>query len=254
MSNTVQSVERAFAVLETFDEDHPSRSAAEIAETAGLARPTTYRLLQTLQQLGYVRSKHGRYEVTPRVLRLGAGYLGRRSMAAHAQPILDALSAEVGEHVAVGVLDGDDVITVAAANSPQSRFLSVAVQVGQRLPAESTSLGRILLAYLPGAAGEPEARAIRDAGYVVTDGLLESGLRAVGVPILDRRGNAVASMSIAVNAVRISVEDLLERCLPPLQRSASVLADQLTSDLTDTATGSAGPPRAPKPSLDGRRP
>ena len=76
MANTVQSVERAFAVLEAFDEDHPSRSAAEIASIAGLARPTTYRLLQTLQQLGYVRSAHGRYEVTPRVLRLGAGYLG----------------------------------------------------------------------------------------------------------------------------------------------------------------------------------
>jgi len=228
MASTVQSVERAFAVLETFDEDHPSRTAGEIAEIAGLARPTTYRLLQTLHQLGYVRSRHGRYEVPPRVLRLGAGYLGRRSMAAHAQPILDVLSAEVGEHVAVGVLDGNDVITVAAANSPQSRFLSVAVQVGQRMPAEVTSLGRVLLAYLPSAAGDPDARAIRDDGFVVTDGLLESGLRAIGVPILDRRGNAVASMSIAVNAVRISVEDLVERCLPPLQRSAAALSDQLT--------------------------
>jgi IclR family pca regulon transcriptional regulator len=235
MANTVQSVERAFAVLETFDEDNPSRTAAEIADTAGLARPTTYRLLQTLQQLGYVRSRHGRYEVTPRVLRLGAGYLGRRSMAAHAQPILEQLSAEVGEHVAIGVLDGNDVITVAAANSPQSRFLSVAVQVGQRLPAEATSLGRILLAYLPSASSDPDARTIREDGFVVTDGLLESGLRAVGVPILDRRGNAVASMSIAVNAVRISVDDLIERCLPPLRRSAAVLADQLTSDLTDVA-------------------
>jgi len=233
MANTVQSVERAFAVLETFDEDHPSRTASDIAVVAGLARPTTYRLLQTLQQLGYVRSQHGRYEVTPRVLRLGAGYLGRRSMAAHAQPILDALSAEVGEHVAVGVLDGNDVITVAAASSPQSRFLSVAVQVGQRLPAEATSLGRILLAHLPSAANDPDARSIRDDGYVVTDGLLESGLRAIGVPVLDRRGNAVASMSIAVNAVRITLDDLVERCLPPLRRSASVLSDQLTSDLTD---------------------
>ena len=84
---TVQSVERAFAILETFDEDHPTRSAAEIAELAGLARPTTYRMLQTLQQLGYVRNIGGRFEVTPRVLRLGAGYLGRRRLAAKAQPV-----------------------------------------------------------------------------------------------------------------------------------------------------------------------
>ena len=94
---TVQSVERAFAILETFDEEHPTRSAAEIAELAGLARPTTYRMLQTLQQLGYVRNIGGRFEVTPRVLRLGAGYLGRRSLAAKAQPVLDQLSEELGE-------------------------------------------------------------------------------------------------------------------------------------------------------------
>lgn len=234
MANTVQSVERAFAVLEAFDEDHASRSAADIAELTGLARPTTYRLLQTLQQLGYVRSRHGRYEVTPRVLRLGAGYLGRRSMAAQAQPIIDQLSQQVGEHVALGVLDGNEVIAVAAANSPHSRFLSVAVQVGQRLPAESTSLGRVLLAQLPGSHDDPASAAIRTDGYAVTDGILESGLRAIGVPVLDRRGSAVASMSIAVNAVRVSLDDLVDVCLPPLRRAAETLADQLTADLTHT--------------------
>jgi IclR family pca regulon transcriptional regulator len=236
MASTVQSVERAFAVLEAFDEDHPSRSAAEIAEVAGLARPTTYRLLQTLQQLGYVRSQHGRYEVTPRVLRLGAGYLGRRSLAAHAQPILDQLSEEIGEHVAVGVLDGDHVITVAASNSPQSRFLAVAVQVGQRLPAHSTALGRILLASLPEHRDDPELAEIRARGYEVIDGKLESGLRAIGVPVLDRRGNTVASMSIAVNASRITIDDLRERCLPGLRRAVDILADQLTPDVITAPT------------------
>lgn len=236
MATTVQSVERAFAVLEAFDEEHPTRTAAEVAEIAGLARPTTYRLLQTLQQLGYVRAQHGRYEVTPRVLRLGAGYLGRRSMAARAQPIIDQLSEQVGEHVAIGVLDGADVITVAAANSPQSRYLSVAVQVGQRLPAESTSLGRVLVAHLPGAT-DAESREIRETGFVVTDGLLESGLRAIGVPVFDRNGRSIASMSIAVNAVRITHDELIGRCLQPLRDAAALLADQLTSDLVHIPAG-----------------
>jgi len=230
--STVQSVERAFAVLEAFDEDHPTRTASQIADLTGLARPTTYRLLQTLQQLGYVRSANGRYEVTPRVLRLGAGYLGRRSLAAQAQPILDRLSEQIGEHVAMGVLDGNDVITVAASNSPQSRFLAVAVQVGQRLPAERTSLGRILLAHLPSNDDDPDSLAIRAAGHVVTDGLLESGLRAIGVPVLDRRGRAVASLSVAVNAVRVPLDELTQTCLGPLERAASTLSDQLSHDHT----------------------
>lgn len=226
MPPTVQSVERAFAILESFDEDHPSRTAAEIAEIAELARPTTYRMLQTLQQLGYVRNVHGHFEVTPRVLRLGAGYLGRTSMAARAQPVLDQLSEEVGEHVAMGTLDGDDVITLAASTSPQSRFLSIAVQVGQRLPANVTSLGRILLAHRPGA-DDADSRAIREAGYVITDGLLESGLRSLGVPVRGRNGDVVASISIALNASRISLDELRTRCLPLMQQAADDLSHRI---------------------------
>ena len=219
MGTTVQSVERAFSILETFDEQHPSRTAADIALAAGLARPTTYRMLQTLRRLGYVRNVSGRFEVTPRVLRLGAGYLGRESIAARAQPTLDTVSEELGEHIAIGVLDGDEVITLAAANSPQSRYLAVAVQVGQRLPAERTSLGRVLLAHRRGADDE-ESRRIRSEGYVVTDGLLETGLRSLAVPIRDHTGDVVASLSIAVNAVRLSIDDLERDSLPRLRTAA----------------------------------
>lgn len=226
MPATVQSVQRAFAILETFDEEHPTRTAAEIAQIAGLARPTTYRMLQTLQQLGYVRNVRGHFEVTPRVLRLGAGYLGRTSMGARAQPVLDQLSEEVGEHVAMGTLDGDDVITLAASTSPQSRFLSIAVQVGQRLPAEATSLGRILLAHRPGA-DDPDSEAIRAAGYVITDGLLESGLRSLGVPVRDRNGDVVASIAIAMNASRVSLDELRTRCLPAMVHAADSLSSRI---------------------------
>lgn len=222
MGATVQSVERAFSILETFDEQHPSRTAADIAATSGLARPTTYRMLQTLRRLGYVRSVDGRFEVTPRVLNLAAGYLGRESLAARAQPVLDALSERLGEHVALGVLDGDDVIAVAASNSPQSRYLAVAVQVGQRLPAERTSLGRILLAHTA-SRPDDEAQAIRQAGFVVTDGLLETGLRSVGVPVRDHTGAVVAALSVAVNAVRVSIEQLNDDCVPHLQRASAAI-------------------------------
>jgi IclR family pca regulon transcriptional regulator len=219
MGTTVQSVERAFSILETFDEQHPSRTAADIAATSGLARPTTYRMLQTLRRLGYIRSVGGRFEVTPRVLHLAAGYLGRESLAARAQSVLDSLSEQLGEHVALGVLDGDEVIAVAASNSPQSRFLAVAVQVGQRLPADRTSLGRVLLAHQANTV-EDESEAIRDAGFVLTDGLLETGLRSVGVPVRDHTGEVVAALSVAVNAVRVSIEQLEQECLP-LLRTAS---------------------------------
>jgi len=218
----VQSVERAFSILETFDEQHPARTAADIAEVAGLARPTTYRMLQTLRRLGYVRNVGGRFEVTPRVLRLGAGYLGRESLAARAQPTLDAISEQLGEHIALGVLDGDEVITLAASNSPQSRYLAVAVQVGQRLPADRTSLGRILLAHRAGA-DDKDARQIRADGYVVTDGLFETGLRSLAVPIRDHTGEVVASLSVAVNAVRVPISQLEQEFLSVVREGAAAI-------------------------------
>jgi IclR family pca regulon transcriptional regulator len=224
MAETVQSVERAFAILETLDEQHPSRTAAEIAEAAGLARPTTYRMLQTLRQLGYVRHVGGRFEVTPRVLRLGAGYLGRGSLAAHAQPALDRLSEQCGEHVAIGMLDGDEVITLAASSSPQSRLLAVAIQPGQRLPAERTSLGQVLIAFRSGD-GDPAADLIRERGYALVDGQLETGLRSLGVPVRDHHGAVVAALAVAVNAARITTEQLEVDFLPALRSTA----DQITA-------------------------
>jgi IclR family pca regulon transcriptional regulator len=224
MAQTVQSVERAFAILEAFDEQHPSRTAADIAAAAGLARPTTYRMLQTLRQLGYVRHVNGRFEVTPRVLRLGAGYLGRESLAARAQPSLDRLSEQCGEHVAIGMLDGDDVITLAASSSPQSRLLAVAVQPGQRLPADRTSLGQVLLAFRS-AGDDAHAERIRDQGYVLVDGQLESGLRSLGVPVRDHHGDVVAALAVAVNAARITTEQLEVDFLPALRATA----DQITA-------------------------
>ena len=223
MADTVQSVERAFAILEAFDESHPSRTAADIASITGLARPTTYRMLQTLRQLGYVRHVDGHFEVTPRVLRLGAGFLGRESLAARAQPTLDRLSETLGEHVAIGMLDGDEVITLAASSSPQSRLLSIAIQPGQRLPADRAALGRILLAHHTRQPDEA-ALAIREQGYAITDGDLETGLRAIGVPINDHTGAVVASLSVAVNAARISTDRLEHDFLPQLRNAAAVIA------------------------------
>ena len=116
MAATVQSVERAFQILLAFDEEHGSLTAAEIAAITDLARPTAYRLLQTLQQLGFVRNVRGRFELTPFVLRLSSGYLGSYGLAGRAQPVLDQLTEATGEHTSIVVLDGDDVVSVAASN------------------------------------------------------------------------------------------------------------------------------------------
>jgi IclR family pca regulon transcriptional regulator len=211
----VQSVERAFRILLAFDEGRGSLSAGEIAATTGLARPTTYRLLQTLHHLGFVRHVDGRFELTPYVLRLSSGYLGSNGLARRAQPVLDRLTETVGEHTSIAVLDGDEVVSLASSNSPRSRFLAVAVQVGQRLPADRSSLGRVLLAHAADRSPDAEPPAVREdydrivaQGYAINDGLIEPGLRAIAAPVRDHAGNVVASVAIAVNASQVSLDEL----------------------------------------------
>lgn len=226
MPDPVQSVERTFRILETFDARHRTRSAAEITELVGLPRPTTYRLLHTLETLGYLRRRSGRYETTPGLLSLASTQLAPGSLAAVAQPIIDAVADELDEAIVVGVLDRDEVVTIAAAMPTKGHYLSVAVEVGRRLPAEATSLGQILLATSPArddsvAPHDVELPPVRE--HVISDGLLEDGLRALAVPIVDDLGQVIAAMSIAVNAARVSAEELRQRCLPALQTAAQAI-------------------------------
>lgn len=221
MSGSVQSVERAFSILSAFAADRNSLSVIEIAAETGLPRATAYRLLHTLQGLGLVRAVEGRYELTHRVLELGAGYAGPSGISGISQPVLDRLSLTFGEHTALGLLDGDHVVAVAVASAMRSRLLSVAIQVGQRLPAETTAMGRILLAEA-GGLGKFGVQ-IRKNGFVIVNGSLEPGLRAIAVPVSDRQGTVVASISVACNAGRATLADLRKKFLPQMVASAQEL-------------------------------
>jgi IclR family pca regulon transcriptional regulator len=235
MAETVQSVERAFAILETFDEENPSLSGSAIVAATGLARPTVYRLLQTLQSLGYVRRAHGRFELTARILRLGGGYLGRQALATRAQPSLDRLAEITGEHVALAVIDGDEAVCIGATFSPKSRLLAVALGIGQRVPVDRTSLGWVLLAHtvadgwpasVSDAGDWPERAAlIREQGFAIADGSLESGLRAISVPVRDHEGTVVAALAVACNAGLVPLDQLEREFFPLMVNTAEELTE-----------------------------
>jgi IclR family transcriptional regulator, pca regulon regulatory protein len=224
---TVQSVERALGLLLAF-EHKPVQSAAELAQATGLTRPTTYRLLHTLQELGFVHNANGQFTLTPRVLRLSTGFVAGQGIGRHATAVLEKLAARTGEHCAVGILDGDEVVSIATANAPGSRYLAVAIQVGQRLPAIHTSMGRVLLAHTttPTASllSDQERRAIRETGHATADGLVEAGVRSIGVPVRDHEDQVIAAVAIAVSAHAVPI-DALERDLLPELRAA---ADELS--------------------------
>jgi IclR family pca regulon transcriptional regulator len=233
----VAGLDKGLQVIEAFDQERSRLTIAEVAERTGLTRAAARRYLLTLTALGYMRHENKQFTLTPKVLRLGQSYLHSARLPRIAQPLLYRLAYALGEAASVGVLDHDDLVCVAAVSAGQ--LISATLQPGTRVPAYCTANGRMLLAslapdqaerYLARAMPEPitshtivdrarlaqEIARARERGYAVVDQELELGLRTIAVPVKNFRGDVVAAMNISVHAGRMSVEQMVERCLPAL--------------------------------------
>ena len=233
----VQSLRRGLAVIRAFDAHHSELTLSEVARLCDLTRAAARRFLLTLVDLGYVRTDGRLFSLTPRVLELGYAFLSSLSLPEVAEPHLERLVAEVHESSSLSVLDGDDIVYVARV--PTRRIMTVAINVGTRFPAYATSMGRVLLAFLPDDARQAhldrirldrltgrtvrtvgtlrsELDRVRAQGYAIVDQELEEGLRAIAAPVRDRTGRVVGAVNISVQASRASVDTMRRSLLPPL--------------------------------------
>jgi len=236
------SLARGLAVIRAFGDGKPQLSIREIALATGVSRAAARRCLHTLITLGYATGTDGVYELTPATLSLASNYLGATSIARLAQPVLERVSSQLHESSSVAVLDGDDIVYIARA--AVRRILSIGLAVGSRLPAASTSLGRVLIAHLDDPArARVVARAklvrltprtivdksdlrveldrIKAQGYAIVDQELELGLRSMAVPIVGPGRRVLAAMNVGVSAGRADKQTLLREFLPVLQQAAA---------------------------------
>jgi IclR family transcriptional regulator, pca regulon regulatory protein len=240
----VQSLERGLSVIRAFDAEHRELRLSEVARATGLTRAAARRFLLTLVELGYMHFDGSRFSLRPRVLELGFAYLSSLSLPEIAAPHMEALVARLNESSSLSVLDDTDVVYVARV--PTRRIMSITLAVGTRLPAYATSMGRVLLAGLPGdeleerlarievrqltprtVATEAALREVIDQvrrqGYAVTDQELEQGLRSAAVPIHDASGAVAAALNVSVHASRASMHELRSRFLAPAQAAAAAI-------------------------------
>ncbi|TDW77486.1 IclR family transcriptional regulator domain-containing protein [Kribbella pratensis] len=237
----VESLARGLDVLACFDVDHRTMSLSEVATAAGLARPTARRLLLTLEELGFVRTSDGAFQLTPKVLTLGMAYVGSLGLWDIAKPHLESLVARTGESSSMAQLDGSDIVYVARVSVP--KLIALRVDIGTRFPAAQTSQGKVLLSALspdeladvlalPSRAGLPpyigrtadqlrdELTEIRARGWALADEELAPGVRSVAAPVRDGTGTVRAAMNVTVHAAETTVDTLLHDHLPLLLRTA----------------------------------
>ena len=246
----IESVEKAFRVLQAFSTDNPVLTVSRAAELAGLTRATARRMLLTFERLGFVDMEDGSFRLTPRVLRIGYSYLSSLPVWHHAEPKLRALAEEFNESCSVAVLDDKEIVYVA--RMPAKRSLSLTLTIGSRLPAYPTSMGRVLLAGLPSARFDEYLATttlekltkhtvtdigqfceiiagVRRLGYAIIDEEREEGVRSTAVPLVGRNGDVVAAMNVSVNAARISHDELRDRMLPRLKATAEDISKNIVA-------------------------
>jgi IclR family transcriptional regulator, pca regulon regulatory protein len=237
----VESLARGLDVLRCFDDHHRAMALAEVAAATGLARPTARRLLLTLEELGYVRSSDGAFELTPKVITLGTAYVASLGLWEVARPHLEALVRQTAESSSMAQLDGSDIVYVARVSVP--KIIALRVDIGTRFPAQQTSQGKVLLAALrpdaldavlkiPSRSGLPryigrtrqgldeELAQVRARGWALADEELAPGVRSIAVPVRDGTGAVRAAMNVTVHAAETSKETLLDHHLPKLLRTA----------------------------------
>jgi DNA-binding IclR family transcriptional regulator len=246
----VPALIRGLRILSTLSRENSKLTLSEVAASLGTTRSSAYRLLYTLEHLGFVeydaRSKN--YALGPQVLALGYGYLASRDIIDVAMPHLIRLRDRTGWSAHLGELHGRDVVYVARVATRRS--IASIVHVGTRLPAHATTMGRILLSSL----SDQEIRELynqdlsrsfnlspysdladllkqiavdRVDGIVVQSSGYEPGVASVAAPIHDVSGRIVAAINVSAVALLANEVELNG----PLKAEVMAAAAAISRDL-----------------------
>lgn len=269
LRSTVRSLAKGFRVLEALSSEKGELTLSEIAAAADLDPGTTFRMLNTLVDLGYVSRlpESRRFTLTLKILDLGFHAIARRDVRNLVRPVLRSLVNDVSEAASFAVLDGADVLYIERVRAGMAR-LGVDIRIGTTVPVARTAIGQTILAMLSPAelkrvlAIEPRTQVsvrknavhtelpailakIRADGYALMDSLFTEGLRILAAPVLDPDGHPLGAISIAAPAVRCSMDNLRKRALAPVRAAAVDIARALeaSGSVTTVFESATGPKR-----------
>jgi len=237
----VNSVQKAILVLRRLG-NRENLSLSEISRDLGIPKSSTHSILSTLESNGLIErdSTTQRYHLGTTLIELGHQAQHELTIYRVAHPHLEELNRQVDETVHLTILDADEVLYIDCVES-KKRLRTYSV-IGVRAPLHCTSVGKVIMAYLPeeeqdriiAARGLPrftrntitnekalkgELRRIREMGYAVDNDEHEDHLRCIGAPIHNHRGEVYASLSLS----------------GPSQRVTSTRVAELAAYVTDAA-------------------
>ncbi|MEJ6950706.1 IclR family transcriptional regulator [Natronospora cellulosivora (SeqCode)] len=221
----VQSIDRALNILERLVESDSSMGVTDLSNSLGLHKSTVYRLLTTLVYRGFVeQDENNRYNVGLKLFELGGIVLNKMRLRKKVKPYMSKLQNECKETVHLGILDDLEVVYIDKEETRET--IRMYSEVGRRVAAYCTSLGKVLLAYSDIdiakefanynfekytansidslALLQEHLKQVKEQGYAIDNQEQELGIRCIGAPIFNYDNQVIAAFSVAGPTSRMS--------------------------------------------------
>ena len=257
-AGSAKALAKGLSLVDHIAESDAALRLVHLVDVSGLPRPTVLRLLDVLCRAEVLRlDGAGGYILGPRVAAWGQSFLDRLDLRSQAMPAMQELVDISDETCFLGVLDGSQVLYLAAVNSPQP--VRPAARPGSRNPLHCTGIGKVLLAGLAdeeiaGLLREPlerrtqntltgvaeileSVRQVRERGFAIDEIENEEGVRCVAAPVRDATGAVTAGLSVSAPAYRFSSDDV-HRLAPEVLRVTAELSRRLGAPPRDAPTPS----------------
>jgi IclR family pca regulon transcriptional regulator len=217
----ITGLARGLTVLRTFSRETPDLSLSEIAAATNLNPAVVRRCLNTLVHLGYV-GRHGRrFQLRPEVTIFASAFLDSTKLREIVLPALTRLRDRTGDGTALAILSCPEIVYLL--HLPADRTGPTAAGIGTRLPAKSTAMGRVLIAYTGG-----DFRTVRRNGHAVIQDELGTGLTAIAVPVLRADGRIFASIGCTAEPSNLPESALVKERLGALREARATIEAELT--------------------------
>ncbi len=240
----VKSLYKALSILDCFTTEEPELGISEISKRLGLYKSNVHNLVDTFVKAGYLEQnpENEKYRLAYKILELGQIVTSRMSFATIVTPYMQELAEKTNEVIYLAVPSDTEVMYLDAF-SPKNKQTTRRMQ-GIKAPMYCTGIGKAMLAYLPEQtlhavlAGErtkftdqtlvereellQDLKQIRSRGYAIDRMEHEFGIKCIGMPIMNRRGEVIAGVSISGPSLRFD-----DQTIPTLANQLLDVVDQL---------------------------
>lgn len=249
----IAGLAKGLSILDAFGTDRQRLNVTQTAERVGITRTAARRYLKTLKFLGYLDGDEYYFWLTHKVLKFSGAYLSTAHLPKVAQPSLNLLANKTSLVYSIVVMDNYEVVPIARSVSVQNNQFRVSpfgIHLGNRIPVHAASTGKILLAQK--SVDEQEKwlqyyelkrftnytitekqdfldmlQKVREQGFCISCEEYELGVTAVAVPIIDQKGNMVASLNAVSPVSKVNDQYLINTIVPMLKEVAKEIRDMI---------------------------